>query len=199
VTITTNSTVILAGGSGNMYINNLAITNYGTFVWSSGNPDGGGNAPGTLIYNYGLWDCQSDYNIKADNGGNGVVFNNYGTFRKSAGSDASQTTLQSGVSIKNAGRLDAQAGWLALQGGYTLTNGTVNFGINGLTNYGKVNLSGAAALGGTVSANLNNGYIPIGGNSFTNLYYGSFTGLFTNTILPFADAWAPIITPLISC
>ena len=46
-----------------------------------------------------------------------------------------------------------------------------------------------APLVGTISANLNNGYIPIEGNSFTNLYYGSFTGGFTNTVLPFADAW----------
>ena len=120
---------------------------------------------------------------------NGVIFNNYGTFRKSAGSDASQTLLPAGTFVNNLGTLDAQAGWLTLQGGFSLTNGLVNFGINGLTNYGKINLSGAAALTGAVSANLNNGYIPIGGNSFTNLYYGSFTGLFTNATLPFADAW----------
>ena len=58
-----------------------------------------------------------------------------------------------------------------------------------MTNYGEIGLAGAAPLVGTISANLNNGYIPISGNSFTNLYYGSFTGGFTNTVLPFADAW----------
>jgi hypothetical protein len=188
VTIASNSTVILAGGSGNLYIYDLPITNYGILAWSSGYPDGGGN-PATLIYNYGLWDCQSDYFFKNDNGGLGTVVNNYGTFRKSAGSDASQTTLPAATAINNYGEIDSQAGWLVFQGGYDLTNGTVNFGLNSRTNYGKISLSGAATLTGTVSANLNNGYIPINGNSFTNLYYGSFSSSFTNTVLPFADAW----------
>jgi len=80
-------------------------------------------------------------------------------------------------------------GVISLQGGYSLTNGILNFGINNLTNYGQISLLGAAGLTGTVSANLNNGYQPISGNSFTNLFYGSFTGLFTNTNLPSADAW----------
>jgi len=70
-----------------------------------------------------------------------------------------------------------------------LTGGTLNFGINSLTSYGQINLSGSAALTGTVSANLNNGYIPIATNVFTVLTYGSQTGIFTSTILPFADAW----------
>jgi hypothetical protein len=194
VTIASNSTVIMAGGSGNLYIYDLPITNYGTVTWSSGYPDGGGN-PATLIYNYGLWDCQSDYAFKNDNGGLGTLINNYGTFRKSSGSDASQTTLPAATSINNYGKIDSQAGWLVFQGGYTLTNGTVNFGLNSRTNYGKISLSGAATLTGTVSANLNNGYIPINGNSFTNLYYGSFSSSFTNTVLPFADAWTTNYLP----
>jgi hypothetical protein len=196
VTIASNAIVMLAGGTDNLYLYSpLVITNYGTVAWSSGYPDGGGS-PATLIYNYGLWDCQSDYTFKEDNGGSGTLINNYGAFRKSAGNDASQTTLSGATLIINYGKLDAQAGRLALQGGCNFTNGTVNFGLNSLTNYGKINVSGGAALSGTISVNLNNGYIPIHGNSFTNLHYDSFSGAFTNAVWPFADAWTTNYLPV---
>jgi hypothetical protein len=194
VTIATNSTVFLAGGGGNLLYYSCLITNYGTVAWINGYPDGG-NTPGTVIYNYGLWDCQSDYSFRDDGSGSDTVFNNYGTFRKSVGSSASQTILPAGVTINNFGKIDAQAGWLALQGVYNLTNGILNFGISGPGNYGKLQFSGAASLAGTVSASLNNGYLPINGNSFTNLYYSSFSGIFTNTLLPFADAWSTNYLP----
>jgi hypothetical protein len=194
VTVATNSAVFLAGGVSSMYLYSCLVTNYGTVVWLSGYPNGG-SVPGTLVYNYGLWDCQCDNIFLDSGGGDNTVFNNYGTLRKSAGSDASQTTLPAGVTLNNFGGIDAQAGWLAVQGGLNLTNSTINFGISGPGNYGKLNVSGAAALSGTVSVNLNNGYVPIGGNAFTNLYYGSFTGIFTNTLLPFADAWNTNYTP----
>jgi hypothetical protein len=187
ITILSNSTVIIAGGAGiNMNLNAAVVTNYGTVVWASGTLRGGGS--GTAIYNYGLWNAQSDQ-IFNDAYGGSTVFNNLGTFLKTAGTNNGSGSQMSGVTFNNNGRLDCQAGVISLQGSYSLTNGTLNFGVNGLTNYGEIILAGAAPLTGTVSANLNNGYIPIRGNAFTNLYYGSFTGSFTNTVLPFADAW----------
>ena len=66
VTIATNSTVIMARAAATICTSiSCPVTNYGTFAWSSGYPDGG-SSPGTVIYNYGLWDCQSDYNFKDD-------------------------------------------------------------------------------------------------------------------------------------
>jgi len=187
VTIATNSTLIVAGGSGAMDIEDVVVTNNGTVAWSSGTFQSGG---GTAIINNGIWNAQSDQVINDNYGGSGTVFNNLGTFIKTAGTNnGSGSQFQNGVTFNNSGRLDCQAGVISLQGAYSLTNGTLNFGINGRTNYGEISLSGAAKLTGTVSANLNNGYIPINGNSFTNLYYGSFTGGFTNTVLPAADAW----------
>ena len=70
-----------------------------------------------------------------------------------------------------------------------MTGGALNFGISGAASFGKINLSGAAALNGTLSANLNGGYIPNSTNSFAVLSYGSKTGVFTSTNLPLADAW----------
>ena len=73
------------------------ITNYGTThnaippTWVTGTP--------------GVYTGQ----FKDDGGGNGVVFNNYGTFRKSAGTNTSQTTFNSGVVLNQlAGQLDLQ-------------------------------------------------------------------------------------------
>jgi len=187
VTIATNSTVIVNGGAGaNMDMGSTIVTNNGTVTWTSGHFRTGN---GTAVYNYGLWNALDDESYGYDFN-NGSTFNNYGTFRKSSGvNNGSGTQIQGGITFNNSGKLDAQAGVINLQGAYSLTNGTLNVGLNSLTNFGQISLSGAASLVGTISANLNNGYIPIEGNSFTNLYYGSYTGEFTNTVLPFADAW----------
>ncbi len=61
---------------------NCVFTNNGTVLWANGAIRGGSS--GTLIYNYGLWDAQSDQTFNNAYGGNGTVFNNYGTVRKSA-------------------------------------------------------------------------------------------------------------------
>jgi hypothetical protein len=59
-----------------------------------------------------------------------------------------------------------------------------------LANYGIINLSGSPAkLAGTLSANLNNGYVPATGNSFRVITYGSYTGVFASTILPNVALW----------
>jgi hypothetical protein len=187
VTIATNSTLIVAGGSGNNDLQTTIITNNGTVLWASGTLRGGNN---TTIVNNGVWNAQSDQVFNQAFGGGNVVFNNLGSFVKSGGvNNGSGSQIQTGVNFNNSGRLDVQAGVISLQGAYNLAAGTLNFGINSLTNYGEIGLSGAAALVGSVSANLNGGYQPISGNSFTNLYYGSYSGAFTNATLPFADAW----------
>jgi len=144
VTISSNSTVVMAGGGNNMLLYNLPVTNYGTFVWSSGYPDGG-SSPGTQIYNYGLWDCQSDYTFKDDGGASGTMFYNYGTFRKSAGTNTSQTVLNNGVNFNLvSGVLDVQQGTLLLQGGGNFTGGYVTTNRTAFTylNFGNFNLNG---------------------------------------------------------
>ena len=145
VTLLTNSTLLIAGGGGNLYMNNFTLTNYGTVAWSSGHLDGGGT-PATLIYNYGLWDCQGDYYLKADNGGNGVVFNNYGTLRKSVGTNISQTVFVSGVVLNQlAGSLDLQQGNFYLDGGGNFTGGTATNNNGALYLYtGNFTLNGTA-------------------------------------------------------
>ena len=174
VTIATNSTLILNGGLGNnMSMQNSMVTNYGTVVWQSGNLKPGS----TKLFNYGLWNVQCDQQM-----GSGGVFNNLGAFVKTAGTNTSSTSVQS--SFFNSGLLDSEMGVISLQGAYGLTNGTLNFGINSLNNYGTISFSGAASLTGSIGVNFNNGFVPATGNQFPLVSFGSHTGTFNPTNLP---------------
>src|SRR4029077_13566832 len=103
LTVLGGATLILASNV-NYDLPNRSITNYGSVVWSNGYIQGGGLSPGTLVYNYGLWDVQCDqvWNFGAYQG-NGTVFNNYGTFRKSVGTNSSQTVFTLGVFLNQLG------------------------------------------------------------------------------------------------
>src|ERR1039458_5224263 len=140
VTITSNSTVLVVGGTGNnMDMDATVVTNYGTLTWASGQIRGGN---GSVVYNYGLWDAQSDQLFEDAFGGVGAVFNNYGTFRKSGGAVESvgNTVFQNGVVFNQlAGVLDVQQNGtkgtqLALEGGGSFTGGYVTTNTLGLLN-----------------------------------------------------------------
>ena len=154
MTILTNSFVTIAGGTGNDDMANTIVTNYGTLAWSSGDIRSGGSAPGTFVYNYGLWDAQSDHIFTTAGYNGATVFNNYGTFRKEASTGT--TAFQTGVDFVNTGKMDAESGDIALQASYTLVNGTaMNFGLNGTGNNGQITLSGPASFTGSASAHFN--------------------------------------------
>jgi len=186
LTIATNGMLIWAG-TADSYSFYGALTNAGTVLLTNGdwkwwscyaNPVQFINLPGALL------DIKADVSV-VDSCGGGLLVN-YGTVRKSGGTGTSTIN----VTFNNTGMLDAQSGMVSLSGSYNLTNGTLNFGIGNLTSFGKINLSGSpAALAGAVSANLNNGYLPASGNSFSVLTYSSRSGTFTNFNLPFAVAW----------
>jgi len=185
LTVASNSILNIATGGGNG-IKGLVLTNFGTVNWSNATiySYGPNNAQ---IYNYGLWNAQSDSIFYGGYSGGTTLFDNFGAFLKSGNSGT--TTLDGAVVFNNLGRLDSQQGNISLQGVYSLTNGTLNFGLASLANYGSISLAGAAPLSGTVSANLNNGFIPAAGNSFSVLSYGSQFGGFTNTLLPLGYGW----------
>jgi hypothetical protein len=145
VTITTNSTVDIAGGAG---VNDLAVcnmTNYGTVVWSSGTMRVGGCSGGTTIYNYGLWDSQGDLVMNDAYGCSGGVFNNFGTLRKSAGVIGNSMQIQNGITFNSSGIVDVRSGTLSLQSGGSFSGGTVtnNAGILQLAS-GFFNINGTA-------------------------------------------------------
>ena len=178
LTVGTNGLLVLAGNSAGDYDIYGTLTNAGTVRLVSGNLQLWCN-PGQLINLPGaLVDITTNNSI--DHGCGGELLVNYGTVRKSGGTGIS--TIY--PILNNFGLLDAQTGTVSLNGSYTLTGGTLNVGISGPNNFGLINLVGAAALNGTLSANLNNGYMPGAGNSFAVITYGSRTGYFTDSVLP---------------
>ncbi len=181
-TISSNGTLRILSGV-NHDLQNRLLTNYGSVLWTAGTVRGNAS---TRFYNYSLWEAQSDDQLNSDLGP-GAVFHNAGTFRKSAG--AGTTLILGNLSFNNPGTLDAQAGTLNLSGPRDLTGGTINIGISSLSSFGKVNLSGASGFAGSFSANLNGSYVPVAGNSFPVITYGSLGGNFGGLNLPFAAAW----------
>jgi hypothetical protein len=161
-------------------------TNYGTVNWSAGNILGyGPPSYNGLIYNSGLWNVQFDGQLTANNGTPDFI--NVGTFKKGKG--AGGTTSISWDFTNTVGILDIQTNAVTLAASYNLAGGTLNFGINNLTNFGKVQLSGSpAAVAGTVSANFNGGYIPSTSNSFPVLTYTSRSGTISDIVSPFPVA-----------
>ena len=130
-------------------MNGAVVTNYGTVTWASGTIRGGS---GTTIYNYGLWDAQSDQTFNNAYGGASTVFNNYGTFRKSGGTNTSSTVFAGSVLFNQlAGVIDVQNGGnglnLVLQGGGNFTGGYITTNQFGVT----VLSSGNFTLNGTVT------------------------------------------------
>ncbi len=174
VTILSNSTVMVAGGVNNMDMNAAVVTNYGTLAWASGTIRGGS---GAAIYNYGLWDAQSGQ-VFNDAYGGVTVFNNLGTFRKSAG--ANTTTIDNGISFQNTGLVGALSGTLQFNSSPALAGGVISFGIANSNTFGVVTVGGTANLAGGVGATLLNGYTPSVGSQFAVMDYGATNGTFTD-------------------
>ena len=194
LTVATNGVIFVDPGSGGTVDLLGVLTNAGTIVLTNGGIRcidfggyGGGygllvNAPGGLI------DLRQGAIIDFYNDNSGIglpTVVNRGTVRKSSGGDTNQINPP----FYNTGTLDVQSGMIILNGPYDLTGGTLNFGLNSLTDFGQIALPGAATLTGSVSADLNNGYVPSTGSSFPVLAYDSESGAFTNSTLPFPDAW----------
>ena len=165
VTVTTNSTLIVASGNNNDLANTV-LTNQGTVEWVSGTLRGGGGGA-TTVYNYGVWNAQSDQSFNNAYGGNGTTFNNYDLFRKSAGASGGQTTFNGGATFNQlAGVLDVEQGNLVLQnggsftGGYVTTNstGTIYLSIGNYNINGTVTTTNVLQAGGNlVATNVING------------------------------------------
>jgi subtilase family serine protease len=105
--------------------------------------------------------------------------------RKTGG--AGTTTL--GTALVNSGDVQVQSGTLNVAGTYQGMNGILSIAIFGATNYGHVAFGSALNLTGTLAAQLNGGYLPNDGDTFTLLTYPSRTGSFTTLNLPPEAVW----------
>ncbi len=186
-TVATNSILNIALASASFPY--LVLTNYGTVNQTNSTLYGG---VGTSIYNYGLWNEQSDDAFNGGYYGGTSIFDNFGIYRKSGGT----TITYINTPFYNTGTLDAQTGIIDLTANYSLTGGRLNFGLNSPTNYGQITLSGSpAALDGVLSVNFNNGYSPVRSNSFNVVAYAAESGTFTGFILTNTIAWQTNYNP----
>jgi len=154
LTLATNSVLDIVNGGGNG-MDGLVLTNYGTVNWT--NSTILSQAPGNAqIYNYGLWNAQSDNMFVGGNNGGTSLFDNFGTFLKSGNTGA--TTLDSGVVFNNTGTVQANSGTVSFgstfvqNAGQTVLNGG-NFAFSQVAQLLGGTLAGAGTITGSVSNN----------------------------------------------
>ena len=85
----------------------------------------------------------------------GSSLNNSGRLFESA----SGGSLTVSANTVNTGLVEADHGAITFSGNFTQSVGTVSFGLNSLTDFGQINLTGAASAGGTLAAQLDGGYL----------------------------------------
>ncbi len=173
--VTLNGVSSLSGvGGDTMRLYGLLI-NAGTLTW-------GGS--GNNLYNSGTLTnlASGTITISADVStayGSGTI-GNAGLLRKTG--TTGTTTLN--VAFVNTGTLDAQSGTISLTGGYTLTKGTLNFGISCATNFGKLSLGSSVVLGGPLNVNVAGNFAPAVGEQFQIVSSSGLSGTFSSTNVP---------------
>ena len=187
LTIATNG-VLNINGSTTMFLAG-ALTNAGTVIWTgtgSLDVENGASLYYGLIVNLpgALWNIENNQSL-FNNVVGPAYFQNAGTLEKSAG--AGTTTIS--IPTTNSGAITSLRGNITFSDGLTPVGGELLFGLSSANNFGTMNISGNATLGGTVGVQYENGFVPSSGNSFTVLTYGSFSGIFTNVSLPAGPIW----------
>lgn len=131
---------------------------------------------GNTLTNNGVYDMHGDVGLYNANGGGNFV--NTGTLRKSIGTGTSNVT----PSFTNtaAGKVVVNTGTINFVQPFA-NQGTLDFGISGLSNYGKMTIGGSPTLGGLINVHLIGSYMPSVGDAFQLITYASETGVFANT------------------
>jgi hypothetical protein len=131
---------------------------YGTFVHAIGEMRGGGS--GSVINNSGLFLEASPVNDQIDGtlGGNGLLFNNYATFRTTT--NVTTTLSSGGMAFNNYGLVDVEAGTLTFASSLVAQDGSTLSASGGtVINYvtptflGTIHFTGSGTheiVGGTV-------------------------------------------------
>ncbi len=161
------------------------LINTGPLTWTpnSGPRTGGGtvisNAPSGVI-NVTL----NGNNIDSYVYGGTAAFYNAGTINVTGSGQSGSITDP----FFNTGTVNVNSGSLNIRGGFSPSNGTLNFGIHSATSFGQLTVSGPFAINGTLGATAN-GYIPQVGDSFALITYDSQTGGFTSFKIPSGINW----------
>jgi hypothetical protein len=180
MSIAANANLSLSG-SADKRLYGAVLNQAGSTVWT-----GSGNLVGlyyAVLTNRGLFDIRTDAAMPDGGGGVPSVYN-LGTVLKSAGGGTNLCNF----AFNNNGTVDLRSGVLALNGGYTPSpTSQLKLAIGGPapgTQFSQLNLGGAAALAGTLSVSLANGFSPTNNSSFAIVNYGSLTSQFSAQQLP---------------
>jgi len=156
------------------------MTNYGGVFWSGGTISIMNDASTYLgaVENQlgGLWEVQGDLSFVQWVANNFAYFRNNGTLRKPVG--AGTATMD--VVFSNQGVIEQLSGIWTFGRNFSLTEGTVLFGLAGDSSFGRINLTGTASLAGKLAARLLNGYVPATNRTFQIMSYGVVAGTFTD-------------------
>jgi hypothetical protein len=87
----------------------------------------------------------------------------------------------------NQGSIVAQKGVLVLARVNLDSVGSLGARLNSPTDYGQITIIGDAALNGMFSISLNSSFVPVPGNSFNVLNFGSSSGIFSGVNFPSAS------------
>ena len=178
VTTIPSTGVLSFSGTGSRTLSGRTLANQGAIVWT-GTGSINGSTNNAVINNQagGIFDAQDNASLT---GGTGNVFNNFGLFKKSAGTGT--TTI--GWTFNNSGTVQVQSGTLSLSAGGTHT-GTFDVAAGatlsltgGTHNLPSVTGAGNFALNGAT-------LVITGDNSFNNNFSwlsGSLTGTGTTTV-----------------
>ncbi len=130
--------------SGSPLLNGGQMVNRRTVSWTAGVMYTGS---GSILSNAATGIINVTANFQEYPYGGTSAFNNAGQLNV-----AVPGTVTIIDAFTNTGTVAVTGGTLVLAGDHSLTGGTLNFGINGLNNYGSNTLSGASALAGTLRA-----------------------------------------------
>ena len=95
---------------------------------------------------------------------------------------AGGASLTTAGNLDNSGTIDLASGTLDVAGSFSQEpTGSFDVAIGGLTpgsQFGQLNVTGEASLGGALGVSLTNGYAPVLGDSYQVMTFGSVTGAF---------------------
>ncbi|HEU4886888.1 MAG TPA: IPT/TIG domain-containing protein [Thermoanaerobaculia bacterium] len=178
--VSASGVLILSGTGTKILVDGFDLNNAGTIQWTGGNIAINLNSVFTN-QSSGQFLIQTDADI-TNTYYNGS-FTNAGTMQKSASTGT--TSIVAAVPFTNSGTIDVQTGALQVTNPSLAGTTILKFGIGGtdpLTGYGRLAVTGAVTLAGSIDVDVIPPFVPQGGDLFSVITYGSRTGTLAESL-----------------
>jgi hypothetical protein len=156
----------------------ISLTNNSITLYNNGtaNYEGGlVNQPGGSIDLWGYAGVSGNYGSD--------YFVNRGTVTKRLYAGVATISV---VGLTNSGTLSSEIGVLQLSSVTLNSSGSLSVRLNSPADYGQIGISGNALLNGAINVGLNSTFVPVPGNSFSVVSFGSSSGIFSTVNFPSA-------------